>query len=352
MDQTGSSFSSLAAFEVWSSHRKSRDSRILFVMTSKFKFGNLNPFKDFMNPTDIYTAQRPLLKLSLVSGIVPYNITNDGSSRLKISIFGFTILIIHLSLFGFCYVRTITVHESIVSYFFKTEISVLGDTLQLCIGLTGICTVFLYSLIQRRKFVLWFHLMARIDEQLKEIGIETDYRSTLKFILLVLLIKFIFFNTYLVGSWVLFMIADIYPNYACWIVFFMPHIFISIIVVLFICLVKQMKHRFLLLNKVRLRMMTNETTREIWWFIIFTKQILKNLCQQNKLDTDIRCKIVRPCGICSFYSQPQRNITEIVTQISTIHDELCDACSLVEDYFSAQMLTTVAIAFLIIVFNT
>lgn len=220
-------------------------------MSSKFKFKVWNPLKDLFHPTDIYTAQRPLLKLSLVSGIVPYKISNNGSPRLQISIFGFTILIIHLSLFGFCYVKTITVHESIVSYFFKTEISVLGDTLQLCIGLIGICTVFLYSLMQRHKFVLWFHLMFQIDEQLKEIGIETDYQSTLKFIFLVLLVKFIFFNTYLIGSWVLFKIAGIYPNYACWVVFFMPHIFISIIVVLFICLVKQMKHRFLLLNKVR-----------------------------------------------------------------------------------------------------
>lgn len=220
-------------------------------MTSKFR--NWKPLRDFFNPTDIYSAQLPLLKLSLVSGIAPYNIANDGNSRLQISIFGVTILIIHLSLFGFCYVKTITVHESIVSYFFKTEISVLGDTLQLCIGLIGICTVFLYSLIQRHKFVLWFHLMASIDEQLKEIGIETDYRSTLKFIFKVLLVKFFFFNTYLGGSWVLFRIENVYPNYTCWIVFFMPHIFISIIVVLFICLVKQMKHRFLLLNKVSRR---------------------------------------------------------------------------------------------------
>jgi gustatory receptor len=217
-------------------------------MAAKFK--NWRPFKDLLNPTDIYTAQRPLLTLSLVSGIVPYKVTNNGNSRLKISVFGFGILILHLSLFGFCYVRTITVHESIVSYFFKTEISVLGDTLQLCIGLIGMCTVFLYSLLQRHKFVLWFHLMAKIDEQLKEIGIQTDYQSTLKFIFLVLLVKFIFFNTYLIGSWVLFKLANLSPNYACWIVFFMPHIFISIIVVLFICFIKQMKHRFYLLNKV------------------------------------------------------------------------------------------------------
>lgn len=205
-----------------------------------------------MNPKDIYAAQWPLLKLSFVTGIVPFKIVNRRNSRLQISILGFTILILHLSLFGFCYVRTITAHESIVSYFFKTEISVLGDTLQLCIGLIGICMVFLYSLIQRHKFVLWFHLMAKIDEQLKEIGMDTDYKSTLMFIFLVLAVKFIFFNTYLIGSWVLFKIAGVYPNFACWIVFFMPHIFISIIVVLFICLVKQMKHRFLLLNKVSL----------------------------------------------------------------------------------------------------
>jgi hypothetical protein len=110
--------------------------------------------------------------------------------------------------------------------------------------------VFLYSLIQRHKFVLWFHLMARIDENLKQIGIETDYRSTSQFIFVVLLVQFIFFNTYLIGSFVLFKVSGLYPNYTCWVVFFMPHVFISVIVVLFICFVKQMKYRFFLLNKV------------------------------------------------------------------------------------------------------
>jgi hypothetical protein len=86
---------------------------------------------------------------------------------------------------------------------------------------------------------------------------------------------------------------------------------------------------------------------------IMKKKVLKNLSlQQHRRDNEARLRIVRPCGICSFYLRPQRNITEIIEQIAIIHDELCDACSLVEAYFSAQMLTTVAIAFLIIVFNT
>lgn len=217
---------------------------------SKFRARTCRMIRELLNPTDIFTAQRPLLFLSLMSGLIPYKVTNNADSRLKINFFGFALLIVHLTFFGFCYVKTITVHDSIVSYFFKTEISTISDNLQLLIGLTGICTVFLYSFIQRRKFVLWFNLMAKIDEQLKEIGVETDYRSTLKFIFLVLLVKFIFFNTYLIGSYVMFRISDLYPHYTCWVVFFMPHIFISIIVVLFICFVKQMKHRFFLLNKV------------------------------------------------------------------------------------------------------
>lgn len=85
--------------------------------------------------------------------------------------------------------------------------------------------------------------------------------------------------------------------------------------------------------------------------IIF--KVLKNLAtQQTRRDDEMRLRIVRPCGICSFYLRPKRNINEIVEQIAMVHDELCDACAFLESYFSAQMLTTVAIAFLIIVFNT
>lgn len=235
--------------EIESAWKARKSVSILSCEMSKFRSFRL--IRDMMHPTDIFTAQRPLLFLSVMSGLIPYRVTKNPDSRLEINIFGFALLVIHLTFFGFCYFKTITVHDSIVSYFFKTEISTISDNLQLCIGLTGMCTVFLYSFIQRRKFVLWFNLMAKIDEQLREIGVETDYRSTLKFIFFVLLVKFIFFNTYLIGSYVLFRISDLNPHYTCWVVFFMPHIFISIIVVLFICFTKQMKHRFFLLNKVR-----------------------------------------------------------------------------------------------------
>lgn len=80
--------------------------------------------------------------------------------------------------------------------------------------------------------------------------------------------------------------------------------------------------------------------------------MLKSLYQRRKVDS-IQChKIIRPCGICSTYLVSQKNTAEIIVQIAKIHDALCDACNLAEEYFTAQMLTTIAVAFLIIVFNT
>ena len=87
-------------------------------------------------------------------------------------------------------------------------------------------------------------------------------------------------------------------------------------------------------------------------------QVLKNIYQHNKIDSttklsSLSCiRINRPCGISSVYSSSSKTTFDILTQVATIHDELCDACSLTEEYFTTQMLTTVIIAFLIIVFNT
>lgn len=42
---------------------------------------------------------------------------------------------------------------------------------------------------------------------------------------------------------------------------------------------------------------------------------------------------------------------EIIRRACDIHEELCDACYIAEEYFSVVMLTIITIGFLIIVFN-
>lgn len=44
-------------------------------------------------------------------------------------------------------------------------------------------------------------------------------------------------------------------------------------------------------------------------------------------------------------------VENIINEACNIHEELCDACFITEDYFSVVMLTIITIGFLIIVFN-
>lgn len=48
---------------------------------------------------------------------------------------------------------------------------------------------------------------------------------------------------------------------------------------------------------------------------------------------------------------PKRSEEDTIRSACDIHEELCDACYIAEEYFSVVMLTIVTIGFLIIVFN-
>lgn len=46
-----------------------------------------------------------------------------------------------------------------------------------------------------------------------------------------------------------------------------------------------------------------------------------------------------------------KEASTIISEACSIHEELCDACYITEEYFSVVMLTIITIGFLIIVFN-
>lgn len=47
----------------------------------------------------------------------------------------------------------------------------------------------------------------------------------------------------------------------------------------------------------------------------------------------------------------ERKLVEVIKDVCSIHDDLCDTCFIAEEYFALKMLTIVGIGFLIIVFN-
>lgn len=208
-------------------------------------------WNEFKKPSDIYSAQHPLIIVSFLCGISPYKLVGDvGQRRLEHNIFGYVITGLLLALYFVCYIDTLKAHESIVGYFFHTNITNIGNSLQLFTGLLGLTSTVVFSHLRRKKLVTLLQQLGKIDTFFRELGVETDYKYTVRYISIVLVVKFVIFITYLTGCYVLLDDADAHPKYTVWISFFLPHIMISMNVVKFMCYVKQIRHRFLLLNKV------------------------------------------------------------------------------------------------------
>ncbi|KAL9702578.1 hypothetical protein quinque_006096 [Culex quinquefasciatus] len=296
--------------------------------------------RKLLNPTNFYAAQRPVLRTTFITGMTPFTVfTNGTDSVLKCTTFGYLNSCLHSILFCTCYVIALLKQESVTGYFFNTEISSLGDILQIWIGIVALVMTFAYSIFQRDKLIDAFHSLAKTDQHFKEIGVETNYQSTLYYNYLLIVMSILIQISYCTVCVLVLASSNVYPCITAWMSFFLPFLMMSMVIVLFVCLVNQTRHRFHLLNKVlkSLRDISND----------------KQLAAYNEKQESVKVvRIRQPLGISSVFSNTNRYMPEVINRVANIQDELCDACNCVEEYFKVQMLAIVTISFLIAVFDS
>ncbi|XP_049537189.1 putative gustatory receptor 28b [Anopheles darlingi] len=294
----------------------------------------------FLNPKDFYAAQRPVLRVSFLIGMTPFTVVKGPTDlmMLRCTPFGYINSSVHVILFCSCYINTLLKGETITRFFFRTDISTLGDVLQFSIGITALIMTFFCSIFQRNKLIKSFHALANIDQKFREIGMETNYKSTLHYNLLVMCSKAVITFFYLCVCFAVFIYSSTYPSFTTWMAFLLPYFMMSMVIVIFLCFVNQAKHRFHLLNKILKHL--RQTT------------LAKRLPSQYRSSYWQTIRIQRPLGIASVYSNNDKSMPDVVSALAEIQDALCEACSYAEEYFTIQMLTIVTIVFLIIVFNS
>lgn len=91
--------------------------------------------------------------------------------------------------------------------------------------------------------------------------------------------------------------------------------------------------------------------------ILLNLKILTNLCQSyvNGIASKGSINYIkskRMVGMNSNFTDTNKDIIIVLDETCRIHEDLCDTCFITEQYFAIQMLTIVAIAFLVIVFNS
>ncbi|XP_053691877.1 putative gustatory receptor 28a [Sabethes cyaneus] len=297
-------------------------------------------WRDFVNPASFYAAQSPILRITFITGMTPFTVMKVGRKYvLQCTAFGYLNSIIQTAIICICFAVSLINQESITRYFFSTEISVLGNSLQFFTGLSAFVMTFFYSVFRRDRLIRAFHSLAKTDEHFKEIGVETDYRSTLLYNCFIMIYQVIIQIVYIGISVAVLFASNIHPRFTAWVAFFIPYLMMATIIVLFLCLVNQTKHRFYLLNKVL------RSLQEI--------SLEKKLPAYDETQNPAKkIRFQKPLRILSStFWNTNRYMPEVITRVASIQDELCDACNSVQEYFKVQMLTIVTITFLIVVFN-
>lgn len=295
--------------------------------------------KDLRDPQDIYAAQLPLLKLMAWTGIIPAKLKGKpGNRRLVTTWFSFLNTFVHIIFFGVCYTYAIINQRSIVGQFFKNDITVMGDRLQLVAQVFTTMIMYSLSAFRRERFFMILQKLEEVDQFSAEIGIHANYRSTQKFILFFLTYKTMQIVIYILGTWYIFRKEHICINLDVWVSFFFPLILISLLVTLYLCIMSQIKHRFYLLNRILSCHANNLKCRNV-------KEHSKDVVFIRKRSFGITSNLTK-----SHYMTMTHEQTLHIT--AQMHHALCDICEAAEKYFSMKMLSIIAIAFLIIIFNS
>ncbi|XP_073827560.1 putative gustatory receptor 28b isoform X3 [Musca autumnalis] len=254
---------------------------------------------DFLNPQDTYAAEKTLLFVTFVLGLTPLRIAGPyGNRRMYISRLGFAITMLQGTLFAYCFLHSFLLEESIVGFFFKTEISKVGDILQKFIGLTGMLVLFGMSLLNSRDLVAMYTTAAVIDGRFRNLGVEFNFRYILTIRNIKLLMMSAVCGSYMASCmWILFH-NQIWPSFQA--------------------VLKNLSHQW--------------DTRSI-----------KAITQKQR---SLQC-----LDSFSMYTIVSKNPSEIIQESMEIHQLICEAASTANKYFTYQLLTIISIAFLIIVFD-
>uniref|UniRef100_A0A1A9WEQ2 Gustatory receptor n=1 Tax=Glossina brevipalpis TaxID=37001 RepID=A0A1A9WEQ2_9MUSC len=292
-------------------------------------------WRDFIKPIDSYAAEQTLLWVTFLTGLTPIRISSpdhNGERIIYISRIGYIISVFQVIFFLYSFIHSFLLDESIVGYFFKTEISQVGDVLQKFIGMSGMIILFGVSLYKSNDLIELYHVVAKIDNKFLDVGVEFNYRFIMKFRHSKLMFIISICTIYVSGSfWMLFH-NNVWPTFQAIVAFFVPHIFLLSVVILNVAFIMRFTQHYDLINKVLKNLRHQWETRSI-----------KTISHKQK---SLQC-----LDSFSMYTIASKNPCEIIQESMEIHQLICEAASTANKYFTYQLLTIISIAFLIIVFD-
>ncbi|KAJ6650078.1 putative gustatory receptor 28b [Pseudolycoriella hygida] len=295
--------------------------------------------KEIFYPKDVYSSQRLFLISSVFNGLIPYNLViKDGKYSLQTSVLGFSAAVVYVIIFSGCFLFTILNQLNVMEFFIKNAISNFGGNLNLITSFLSVTSVYLSSLYLRKKFKKMFFLLIEVDGKLFNLGVEVNHRNALLFNIKLCIAGSIALGIFTITSMSFLLQTNRdrdCSNIPALITHFQPYLVVTILVSTFVNFARLIRIRFEAANKILRNLYGRDATKDLA-VKSCTINSVKDFKEPQTFSTELLA---------------ERKLAEVVKDVCSIHDDLCDTCVIAEKYFALKMLTIVGIGFLIIVFN-
>ncbi|XP_062142067.1 putative gustatory receptor 28b isoform X4 [Drosophila sulfurigaster albostrigata] len=283
---------------------------------------------------DFYSSIRVLIALAFILGITPYHVTQigyHGERVVRESWYGFANAISRWLIFAYCYTHVNLHNESLIGYFMRNHISLMGTRIHDIGGIIAAIFIFIAPLFLRRHLRRSFEGLVRVDRRLLRINYNVDY-PRIQFESLRMLVIITALDATII-SVCLTCFAQMEVRASWQLIFIMTYelITISVTVFMFCLLALSVRRRLSRLHRV-----------------------LKNLAHQwdtRSLKAVQKQRSLQCLDSFSMYTIVTKDPAEIIQESMEIHHLICEAAATANKYFTYQLLTIISIAFLIIVFD-
>ncbi|CAD7000367.1 unnamed protein product [Ceratitis capitata] len=278
----------------------------------------------------ILQSLRPLAYISLI-GLAPFRLSVN--KEVRTSVFSLIAGIVHFIFYLLCFILSLYEGDSIISYFFQTSITRLGDLTLSLSGIIAMVMIFSSILLKRNLLLHIIQNCLVVDDIFLRLGLKLDYRKIMLYSFVTSLGLLLFNFVYLLVSYMLLRSAEIWPSFVVFTTFALPHLNISIMILQDILDSHIEDHDAVELSPMHsvIRMHNHNNPHN---------------------HTPI---VIQPTGATrprySVTSLVRQNPERALKQVSNVHNLLCDICYTIEDYFNYTMLAIIAISFLFILFD-
>ncbi|XP_017494852.1 PREDICTED: putative gustatory receptor 28b [Rhagoletis zephyria] len=201
---------------------------------------------------EVFATLQPLFLLTYIYGLTPFRIVkrSNGTSEIRASCFGYCNTAAYVILYGVCFFNALLNAESVVGYFFRTNISIVGDTLQICNGIITGIVIYTTALTQRSKMRRIIHVFNELDENYANIGVRVKYSRIYRYALMLTVTKTLIIVIYCTGVYLLLRSVHVQPSFCVFVAFVLQRSVLFLAICLFSFIAGGFERRMVMLNKV------------------------------------------------------------------------------------------------------